>query len=399
MLHGPATDKFPGAKSAAGGRRLAVARLTLTDFRCYRGLRLECGTDPVVLTGPNGAGKTNLLEAISFLVPGRGLRRARSEDIAWRPVGGVPADAWAVAARLETPDGPHDVGTGRHGAESRDRRRVRIDGQAARGQAALAEILSAVWLTPQMDRLFVDGASVRRRFLDRLVYGFDPAHAGRVAAYEHALRERTRLLRDGCSDSAWLAALEETMAERGVAVAASRQELVGRLASKCADGSGPFPGATLDVTGDIEGWLDDGPALDAEDRLRAALAEARTADAETGGAAAGPHRSDLTVRHAATGRPAAECSTGEQKALLIATVLASARLQAEERGSVPVLLLDEVAAHLDVRHRETLFDEVAALGAQVWYTGTDKALFAPLVGRARFFDVEAAAVKPSAAAP
>ena len=375
-----------------------MARLTLTDFRCYRELRLECGSDPVVLTGPNGAGKTNLLEAISFLVPGRGLRRARSEDIAWRPVDGVPANAWAVAARVETPDGPHDVGTGRDGAEGRDRRRVRIDGQPARGQAALAEFLSAVWLTPQMDRLFIDGASARHRFLDRLVYGFDPAHAGRVAAYDHALRERTKLLREGCSDSAWLAALEETMAERGVAVAASRQELVGRLASKCAGGAGPFPGAVLDVTGDIEGWLDDGPALNAEDQLRAALAQARNADAEMGGAAAGPHRSDLSVRHAATGRLAADCSTGEQKALLIATVLASARLQAEERETVPVLLLDEVAAHLDARHREALFDEVAALGAQVWYTGTDKTLFAPLAGRARFFDVEAAVVKPSASA-
>lgn len=383
---------------AAGDRRLSVTRLTLTDFRCYRTLRLECGTAPVVLTGPNGAGKTNVLEAISFLVPGRGLRRARSEDIAWRPMDGTPAEAWAVAARIETPDGPHDVGTGRDGAQGRDRRQVRIDGQPARGQAALAEVLSAVWLTPQMDRLFIDGASARRRFLDRLVYGFDPAHAGRVASYEHASRERARLLREGSGDSTWLAALEDTMAERGVAVAASRRELVGRLAAKCAGSpAGPFPGALLGVSGDVEGWLEEGPAIDAEDRLRASLAEGRNADAETGGAGTGPHRSDLSVRHAASGRPAADCSTGEQKALLIAIVLASARLQAEECGASPVLLLDEVAAHLDSRHREALFDEVAALGAQVWYTGTDRALFASLAGRARFFDVEAAAV--AAAAP
>jgi len=397
--HGPATDELPGTAPATGSRRLVVARLTLTDFRCYRALRLECGADSVVLAGPNGAGKTNLLEAISFLVPGRGLRRARSEDIAWRPVDGNPAEAWAVAARIETPDGPHEVGTGRDSADGRDRRRVRIDGQPARGQAALADVMSAVWLTPQMDRLFVDGASARRRFLDRLVYGFDPAHAGRVAAYDHALRERARLLRDGGGDPAWLAALEETMAERGVAVAASRRELVGRLASACLAGAGPFPGAILEAAGDVEGWLDEGPALDAEDRLRVALAEARNADADAGGVGAGPHRSDLAVRHAATGRPAAECSTGEQKALLIATILASARLQAEERERTSVLLLDEVAAHLDARHREALFDEVAALGAQIWYTGTDRALFAPLAGRARFFDVEAAAVTPSATAP
>ena len=390
------------ADSKAVAPHLSVARLTLTDFRCFRRQRLETDPRPVVLAGPNGAGKTNLLEAISFLVPGRGLRRARLRDVArceagaQRDGGGTAARAWAVAAQVFTPRGRVEIGTGcgdpaAPGGRS-EKRAVRVNGQPARSQTVLAEYLSAQWLTPRMDKLFAEGASPRRRFLDRLVYGLDPAHAGRVSAYEHALRERARLLRHGGAgrnrDPAWLSALEETMAANGVAVAAARRDAVARLEAVCAEGAGPFPGAGIGVRGTVEGWLDEGPALAAEERLRESLAASREADGASGGAATGPHRSDLRVWHLAQDRPAEHCSSGEQKALLIAVVLANARMQAAERGRVPLLLLDEVAAHLDRRHREGLFEEVSALGAQAWLTGTDAALFAPLRGAAQFYRVE-----------
>ncbi len=412
-------DDAPGDGVPTGrvpaGRRLSVARLTLTDFRCYEFQRLETGPAPVVLTGSNGAGKTSILEALSLLAPGRGLRRARLDEIPrWRtggtapapgaaPAPGVvPAKGWAVAARLSAPGEEIDLGTGcvtcgepGGSPATRDRREVRIDGRPGKSQAALAEILGVVWLTPEMDRLFLDGASSRRRFLDRLVYGLDPAHAGRVAAYERAMRQRARLLRQGPADAVWLSALEDTMATKGVAVAAARRDATARLTRASARGSGPFPAATLESAGRVEDWLNGEPALAVEDKLRAALEAARTVDAETGGAAIGPHKGDLVVGHSASGRPAAQCSTGEQKALLIAIVLASARVQSEDRGVTPIVLLDEVAAHLDARHRSALFETVAALDVQAWYAGTDRAVFEPLRGRAQFFTVENAAATAS----
>jgi len=389
--------------------RFGLTRLTLTDFRCYAAARLECDARPVVLTGPNGAGKTNLLEAVSFLVPGRGLRRARIAEVARRDAPGsvsspesssaaadLPPRNWGVAARLETPGGTVEIGTGRDPAAEAgsERRAVRIDGAPVRSQTALADHASAVWLTPQMDRLFTEGAAGRRRFLDRIVYGFDPAHAGRVAAYEQAMRQRARLLREGRADAGWLDALESAMAARGVAVAAGRREIVRRLNIACADAVGPFPRAFAASVGTVEAWLDAMPALDAEERLREALARARPLDAASGTTTAGPHRGDLEVVDGARDVPAAQCSTGEQKALLIALVLATARLQSVERGAPPLLLLDEVAAHLDARRREALFDEICALGAQAWLSGTDAATFAPLAGRAQFFRVQDATVTP-----
>jgi len=371
-----------------------VLRLDLTDFRSYETARLEVDARPVVLTGPNGAGKTNLLEAVSFLAPGRGLRRARLAEIDRRPalMGGEEAPGathpWAVAARLATPDGLVAIGTGRDGtSESGDRRLVRIDGQAVKGQAALAGYLNLVWLTPQMDRLFQEGAAPRRRFLDRLVFGYDPAHATRLAAYEQALRERAKLLRAGGADPQWLSVLEETLAREGVAVAAARREIAERLDQAAARPAGAFPSPRLGLEGGIDGWLDEMPALAVEDRLRAEFAACRRLDAEIGGASVGPHRSDLKVSHAAKGAAAVECSTGEQKALLISIVLAHARLQAGAKGSAPVLLLDEVAAHLDRTRRRALFDEIVALGSQAWLTGTDPELFAELDGRADFLTV------------
>ena len=376
-----------------------VARLTLTDFRCYRRMRIETDGRPVVLTGPNGAGKTNLLEALSFLVPGRGLRRARLGEVARSPTG-VPDPAerrpWAVAGRVTTARGVVEIGTGREApaaAEGRERRMVRIGGRPAASQAALADVLNAVWLTPRMDRLFTEGTTERRRFLDRLVFGFDPAHARRVGAFDHALRERARLLRQsGRTDAGWLAALEDTMATTGVAVAAARREVAARLNKVCSRPLGPFPGATVAVRGTVEQWLQEGPALAAEDRLRECLAASRQADADAGGATVGPHRCDLRVRHLAKGLDPEQCSTGEQKALLIAIVLANARLQADERGSLPLLLLDEVAAHLDERWRRALFEEICTLGAQAWLTGTDAGIFAPLGRRVQLFRVDNATV-------
>ncbi len=375
--------------------RQAVTRLVLTDFRCYRQARMAVDSRPVILTGPNGAGKTNLLEAISFLAPGRGLRRARLSEIDRRVNGdsAVAAASWAVAADVATMESVVQIGTGRETtASGGERRVVRIDGAPARSQAALAEYVNLVWLTPQMDRLFIEGASPRRRFLDRLVLGFDPGHAARVAAYDQALRERGKLLREGPYDAAWLDALEESMARHGVAVAAARRDVAARLDRACAAGVAGFPSASLAVVGTVEAALDDQPALAVEDELRARLAASRRQDAESGGAACGPHRSDLAVRHAGTLVAAEHCSTGEQKALLIAILLAHARLQAALRGVAPIMLLDEIVAHLDRERRRALFAELLALGSQAWLTGTDDEFFAELRGAAQFLRVADATI-------
>ena len=402
MLAARGANPHMNAMAAAASTalaRLAVTRLTLTDFRGYASARLVVDERPVVLTGPNGAGKTNLLEAISFLAPGRGIRRARLAEIdrrvpPARPSEAVPG-AWTVAATVASPRGPVQIGTGRDAqSESGERRLLRIDGAAARSQAVLAEHVSLVWLTPEMDRLFLEGSAPRRRFLDRLVYGFDPAHAASVGGYEQAMRERARLLRDGPADPAWLAALEERMAGHGVAVAAGRREVTARLDAVCRAARGPFPGAELMLTGEVEHWLDTMPALTAEEELRRRLGQARRVDAESGTTTVGPHRGDLAVRHAATGMAAAECSTGEQKALLIAVLLAQARLQAALRGVAPVMLLDEVTAHLDASRRAALFAELAGLGAQAWLTGTEPLLFAELEGLGQFFGVADGTIAP-----
>jgi DNA replication and repair protein RecF len=374
------------AAPAARRERVGMTRLVLTDFRNYRSARLDLDAEPVVLTGPNGAGKTNLLEAMSFLSPGRGLRNARLSDIDRRDPGGAAASGWAVAATVETRRGPLAIGTGRDAAAG-ERRAVRIDGEPVRRQAELGERLGVLWLTPAMDRLFVDGPEARRRLLDRLVLGLDPAHATRVARYEHVLRERSRLLRDGPNDPAWLAALEETMAAEGVAIAAARREAIEQLDHACAGADGAFPRARLSLVGTLEGWLGDVPALAAEERFKAALVRGRGADALSGGAGIGPHRSDLAVAHADKGIAAEAASTGEQKALLISILLAQAELQRVVRGEPPLLLLDEVAAHLDARRREALFDILARLDGQAWLSGTDASVFAPLHGAARFVAV------------
>jgi DNA replication and repair protein RecF len=366
----------------------AALRLRLHDFRNYSRLGLEVGKGPIVLFGDNGAGKTNLLEAISLLAPGRGLRNARAGELDRRDAAGTPAGAWSLTAGIEGRAGPIGVTTFRH-AES-DRRLVRLDGGAERSPNALAELLSLVWLTPAMDRLFQDSSGGRRRFLDRLVLAAQPDHGTQVGLYERTLRERSILLRQGRTDPAWLGALERRAAEAGVAVAAARRELLLGLNRMLAADDLSFPRPLLAVEDEVGSWLDTMPAVDAEQRFAAALKRSRPEDAQTGGAAIGPHRADLAASDAETGEPARLCSTGRQKAFLVSVVLAEARLRLFRHGDLPVLLLDEIAAHLDATRRGELLEGLAALGAQCWLTGTDAALFQPLRGRARFFRVHQA---------
>lgn len=373
----------------------AVLSLSLRDFRNYARLQMHLNGAPVVLTGPNGAGKTNILEALSFFSPGRGLRRARLSDVSRH---GAP-DCWAAHAEVTTAIGPIAIGTGlAESAEDEDggseRRVVRINGEAAAAANDLVEYLDVVWLTPQMDRLFVDGVSTRRRFMDRLVYGLDGGHARQVAAYERAMRERNRLLKSGGADPVWLAALESQMAEHGVAVAAARRDGLARIEAGMALATGPFPRARLAAQGVVESWLAEMPALAAEEKVRIALAERRGIDREAGAATEGPHRSDMAVWHAEKAQAAEHCSTGEQKALLVAITLANARLIKARRQAPPLMLLDEISAHLDGRRRTALYDELLALRGQVWLTGTDDELFAGLEGRAEFFAVADGTVTP-----
>jgi DNA replication and repair protein RecF len=381
--------------------RIAVRRLSLTDFRSYPFVRLETDSRPVVLTGPNGAGKTNLLEALSYLVPGRGLRRAPLSEVGRVDAkgandGGGPR-AWAVAARIERGGTEMDVGTGylQNGAENeRARRVIKLDGAPAKNQAELGRQISAQWLTPQMDRLFLEGPSARRRFIDRLILGFDPDHAGPLNAYEQSLRNRNRLLRDGASDQDWFNSVEDSLASHGVAVAVRRRDAIARLGPLAARGLGPFPGAIISLGGALEDWLAAGPALAAEDQMRQALSVSRQKDAAANGTSIGPHRSDVLVSHSDAGLEAARCSTGEQKALLVSIVFAAAQLQAEDRGHSPLLLLDEVAAHLDDTRRDALFELVGELGAQAWMTGTDEAVFEALGDAAQRFRIDNGRVTP-----
>jgi DNA replication and repair protein RecF len=310
-----------------------------------------------------------------------------------------------VVARLGGPAGECDIGTGRDPTAeegSRDRRLLRIDGTSYRGLNGLAERLAVLWLTPQMDGLFLESKSARRRFLDRLVLCFDPGHASRLNAYEQAASERMRLLRgempagEARNQAVWLEGLEQQIAEQGVAIAAARLDLVARLGAVLAAIEGSFPRPGLALLGVVEGWLGEMPALAAEDRMRARLAAGRTLDAEAGRAHLGPHRSDLLVSFGSDGgavrMPAADCSTGEQKALLIAILLGQARLMAAERGRPPLLLLDEIAAHLDEGRRRALFDALLELGVQAWLTGTDRGLFATLGEQAQYFTVSDARI-------
>ncbi|MFT8243047.1 DNA replication/repair protein RecF [Roseomonas sp. BN140053] len=363
---------------------LRLTRLLLQDFRSHASAELRLRAPVVVVAGDNGSGKTNLLEAVSLLGPGRGLRGARNAEFARRtPEGPLP---WAVSGRFEGPAGEFDLGTGTPPDGPLDKRVLRLDGNPVRSQAELANQVAAVWLTPQMDRLFQEGASGRRRFLDRLVWALEPGHAREVAAYDNAMAQRNRLLSEGCRDDRWLASLEDAMARHGVAATAARLGMVDRLNAALAAGTaGAFPAACCDLSCGVAEQLRERPALAVEDALRDHLAGNRRRDAAAGAAVEGPHRCDLLLRHLPKDLPAELCSTGEQKALLVSVVLAHAALIAAARGFAPLLLLDEVAAHLDATRREALFAALVALPAQVFLTGTEAGVFASLDGVAETF--------------
>ncbi len=370
-----------------------IARLTLTDFRNYAALSLDLKPGAVVLTGDNGAGKTNLLEAVSLLTPGRGLRRAPYAEVGRE--GG--AGGFALHARLDGEHGPVDIGTGFGGPDAGEAgRRVRINGAAARSADALLEWLRVVWLTPSMDQLFTGPAGERRRFLDRLVLAIDAGHGQRALDYEKAMRGRNRLLSENSRDGAWFEAIETQMAETGVAIAAARAELVRLLTAMIErlPGEGPFPQADIALAGDLESRIGAMAAVDVEEEFRRMLATGRERDRAAGRTLFGPHRSDLVVSHRPKAMPAGLCSTGEQKALLVGIVLSHARLTAEISGMAPILLLDEIAAHLDAGRRAALFSILEELGCQVFMTGTDAALFSSLEGRAQFLSVDHGTVTP-----
>jgi DNA replication and repair protein RecF len=374
-----------------------ISKLTLTNFRNYAALSIDLSPGAVVFSGDNGAGKTNLLEAISLLTPGRGLRRAPYADVAREGSDG----GFALHARLDGPDGQVEIGTGITGGEAAGEggRKVRINGAPARSADAMLEWLRVVWLTPAMDGLFPGPAADRRRFLDRLVLAIDPGHGQRALDYEKAMRGRNRLLTEGSRDSAWFDAIEMQMAETGVAIAAARAELVRLLAAMIdrLPSSGPFPQADISLFGDLESDVATSPAVDVEERYRAALAEGRERDRAAGRTLDGPHRSDLLVRHRPKAMPAELCSTGEQKALLVGIVLSHARLTGEMSGMTPILLLDEIAAHLDAGRRAALFSILEELNCQAFMTGTDASLFSSLRGRAQFLTVDHGTVGPTEA--
>ena len=375
--------------------RSALVSLTLIDFRSYERAELTAAGRSVYLFGPNGAGKTNLLEAISLFSPGRGMRGASLAELGRRRPDEAQGRAWAISASVEGEAGTTQVGSGVD-APGAARRIVRISGETV-APGRLVEHLRPLWLTPAQDRLFLDGPAERRRFFDRLVFAAEPVHAAHVGAYERALRERTRLLSEDPPDPAWVTALEARMAEAGARVAEARAATLQALQAEIDQrGERPFPQARLGLSGASEQQALAGvPLPDLEAELRKSLAASRPRDAQAGRALTGPHRADLIVHHAALGRPAAECSTGEQKALILNLVLAqAARLSGAKTEPNPILLLDEVAAHLDPVRRAALDEEIEALGLQAFLTGTDEALFDPLRGRALGVCVDASRLAP-----
>jgi len=365
-----------------------IHRLTLTHFRNYRAASLPPRGDMVVLVGPNGAGKTNCLEAISFLSPGRGLRRATLEDVADNQGDG----SWAVSAEVEGALGLSTLGTGIDAprGDVTGSRRCRIDREPVASATAFGDHLRIVWLTPAMDGLFTGAASERRRFFDRLVLAIDAEHSSRVSALERSLRSRNRLLEVRNYDDHWCDAIERETAELAVAVAATRGQTAVRLAAmlRSRGQASAFPSAEIALDGWMENALLSEPATSVEDRYRAILKENRVRDAAAGRTLDGPHLTDLQVVYAPKNMPARDASTGEQKALLIGLVLAHGTLVAEMTGVVPLLLLDEVVAHLDPTRRKALFEELARLGAQVWMTGADPASFGDIGPSGEIFDVE-----------
>ncbi|MFB2553082.1 DNA replication/repair protein RecF [Ensifer soli] len=362
-----------------------LSRLKLRAFRNYDALDLALDGRHVVLTGENGAGKTNLLEAVSLLSPGRGLRRAPYGEVTRL---GRADDGFTVFAALDGLDGPVEIGTGTGGVDEGASRKLRLNGTPAKTVDELLDHLRVLWLTPSMDGLFTGPAADRRRFLDRMVLSLDAAHGRRAADYEQAMRGRNRLLSDPRPDPAWLTALEREMASLGIAMALARREMIGLLTA-LADrdgGATAFPSADLALSGFLDSaWHR--PAFDLEEEFLDLMKAGRFRDAAAGRTLDGPHRADLVIRHREKDMDAGRCSTGEQKALLVGLILAHARLVATMTGAAPVLLLDEIAAHLDAGRRRALFDLVDGLGGQAFMTGTDRSMFDALGTRAQFLTV------------
>lgn len=382
-----------------------VTRLTLTDFRNYAWLRLDVGLNPVVITGENGCGKTNILEALSFLTPGRGLRGARLADIRRITPALVSAEypaemsmntGWAVSAQACKNGEAFSVGTATQklSKESDDdirtfeRRVVQIDGQKISSQAELGKYLSAIWVTPQMDRLFLGGAQPRRSFLDRIVYAFDMEHAKRTANFEHLYKQWYQLLKSGSCDNCWLSSLEEELAGLGVAIAAARRELIARLNSFIeSEPDDVFPDIQLDLDGTIEKLLDVKAAVDVEDYYRESLYSSRRSVLGSE-YVDGINRTDFKVYYKKKHMPAELCSTGEQKSLLISIILAQTKCQILDRGFAPILLLDEVTTHLDDLKRDALLDKIKDMRLQAWITSTEPTFFAPLKDCAQFLTIK-----------
>ena len=383
-----------------------VIRLTLTDFRNYPFLRIEAPLKPVIVTGENGAGKTNILEAISFLTPGRGLRGARLADIKritpalvtseYQPTE-IANTSWAVSATVQQGEDEIDIGTAAEKSvretsdddvKSFERRIVKINNQKVSSQAELGAYFSAVWLTPQMDRLFRGGSQPRRSFLDRLVYAFDLEHAKRTASFEHLYREWYQLLKSGRHDNTWLSSLEEQMAGLGVAIAAARREQIAKLNSFIEhEPDDIFPNVSMELDGKIEKLLDKMPAVEVEDAYMQMLKSQRK-NVLYNDTVDGVNRTDFKVYYKKKRMPAELCSTGEQKSLLISIILAQSKCQTLHQGFAPVLLLDEVAAHLDDVKREALLEKLRELQVQAWITSTDPELFSSLSGEALFLNVK-----------
>lgn len=364
--------------------KVFLSRLKLTDFRNYAAMSLELDGRHIVLTGDNGAGKTNLMEAVSFLSPGRGLRRAAYSDVGRAGAAG----GFSIFAELHGMEGDVEIGTGVDASDENTSRRLRINGTTAKTADELTDHLRLLWLTPSMDGLFTGGSSDRRRFLDRLVLSLDPAHGRRASDFERAMRSRNKLLDEGRFDPSWLTGIEQQMASLGIAMALARQEMLGLLSRLIEEtrATSPFPSALLELSGFMDGQFSR-PAVDLEDDYAATLADNRYRDAAAGRTLEGPHRADLLVRHGEKQMEAERCSTGEQKALLVGLILAHARLVANLTDHAPILLLDEIAAHLDEGRRKALFDLIDALGGQAFMTGTDRSMFSALGDRAQFFTV------------
>lgn len=366
----------------------AITRLHLEAFRNYDTLNLELSPSPVILVGENGAGKTNILEAISLLSPGRGLRRAAIAELHNTH---TPAEQpWAAFFEINGKRGEVRIGMGRdpESTPEKERRLLRIDGKTVKGQTALADHVNVIWLTPEMDRLLAESASERRKFADRLAFALDPSHSTRINRYDEAMRSRARLLRDGMMDDSWLNALEASMAQDGIAIAAARNEWITHIRHHLNDDPHPFPRVSVSIDGFLEKYLESHSALDTEALFKTMLKQNRAHDAASGITTTGTHRSDVEVHHVTKNMPAHLCSTGEQKALLISLILAQARLLRAIHQSTPLILLDDITAHLDELRRDALARQLLALGSQAWLSGTDNSFFSGFQQNAQFLSIE-----------